>query len=241
MVRRHRNFKNWKQLTTWMHLPIHQKRRNETPTPHLRLSDSIFLISIRWQFDWCIIQVKHWVRRHRKIKERWQITRMKHSPCHQKRRHGTPTPHLRLSNSIFLIFIRCLFDWCIIQVKHLVRRHRKNKNEKQLTIWMHLPIHQNRRNGTPTPHLRLSDSIFLIGVWCLFDWCIIQVKHLVRRHRKIKIDDNWPESITHLIPKNAETERPRLIYAYPIACNISEPLMNESIWLLEVSSEYSPV
>jgi len=110
-----------------MHSPYHQNRRNGTPMPHLRLSDSIFRIFIRCLFDWCIIQVKHLVRRHRKIKERRQMTRMKHSPCHQNRHNGTPTPHLRLSDNIFLIFIRSLFDWCIIQVKHLVRRHRKKK------------------------------------------------------------------------------------------------------------------
>ena len=144
------------------------------------------LTLFEWRFDWCIIQVKHLVRRHRKTIEWRQLTTLKHSPYHQNRRNGTPTPHLRLSDSIFLIYIPWRFDWCIIQVKHLVRRHRKIIEWRQLTTMKHSPDHQNRRNGTPTPHLRLSDIIFLIYIRCLLDWCIIQVKHLVRRHRKIK-------------------------------------------------------
>ena len=51
---------------------------------------------------------------------------------------------------------------------------------------MHLPIHQKRHNETPTPPLCLSESIFLIFIRCLLDWCIIQVNYLVRRHRKKK-------------------------------------------------------
>ena len=166
-------------------LTYHQKRRNGTPTPPLRLSDSIFLICIRCLLDWCIIQVKHLVRRHRNFKEWRQLTTMKHSPHHQKRHNGTPTPPLSLSDSIFLICIRFLLDWCIIQVKHLVRRHQKIKESRQLTTMKHSPHHQKRHNGTLTPHLRLSESIFLICTRCLLDWCIIQVKHMVRRHRKI--------------------------------------------------------
>ena len=137
-------------------LTYHQKRRNGTPTPHQRLSDSIFLIFIRFRFDWCIIQVKHLVRRHRKIKERRQMTRMKHSPCHQKRHHGMPTPHVRLSDSIFLC-IRCLFDLCIIQVKHLVRRHRKKKKWRHNHRCGDSPYGKEKSSlSTSVEHIRFS-------------------------------------------------------------------------------------
>ena len=101
-------------------------------------------------------------------------TTLKHSPINQKRRYGTPTPNLRPSDSIFLIYIRLSFDWCMRQVKQLVRRDRNRKKGQQLTRQIHLPLNQKRRYGTPTPHLLQSDSIFRICIWFLFDWCMIQ-------------------------------------------------------------------
>ena len=106
---------------------------------------------------------------------------------HQNSRYGTPTPSLRPSESIFRIYIRCLFDWCMIQVKQVVRSDRNRTKGQPLTTAMkHSPINQKRRYGTPTPNLRPSDSIFRIYIWFLFDWCMIRVKQMVRRDRNCK-------------------------------------------------------
>ena len=197
LVRRQRKVKkddNWPQRYTYQ---FNQKRRHGMTTPNLRPSDSVFRIYIRCLFDWCMTQVKHLVRRHRKVKKGRQPTTKNTYQIIQNRRHGTPTPNLRPSDSVFRIYIRCRFDWCMTQVKHLVRRQRKVKKGRQLTTKIHLPINQNRRHETPTVRLRPSNGIFLIYIQCRFDWCMTQVKHLVRRQRKVKKDDNWPQRYTY--------------------------------------------
>ena len=129
-----------------------------------------------------MIQVKQLVRRDRNRKKGQQLTRQIHLPLNQKRRYGTPTPHLLQSDSIFRICIRFLFDWCMIQVKQLVRSDRNRKKGHTET----LTIHQKRYNGTPTPYLLQSDSIFRICIRFRFDWCMMTAKQVVRRHRKQK-------------------------------------------------------
>jgi len=118
--------------------------------------------------------------------KRNRIFRCNHSHCHQKHRNGTPTPNLRTSDGIFLIYIRYRIDWCIKQAKQLVRRHRIVKKGAHMTSNIDLPIHQKNQNGTPTPNLLQSDSIFLIYDRFRVDWCIKQAKKTVRRHRIVK-------------------------------------------------------
>ena len=77
-------------------------------------------------------QVKHLVRRQRKVKKDDNWPQRNTYQFNQKRRHGMTTPNLRPSDSIFLIYIRCRFDWCMTQVKHLVRRHRKTKKSRHI-------------------------------------------------------------------------------------------------------------
>ena len=89
----------------------------------------------------------------------------------QKRRYGTPTPHLRPSDSIFLIYIRLSFDWCMIQIKQLVRRDRNRKKGRQLTRQIHLPLNQKRRYGSPR-RIYSNPTVFSVSA---FDSCSIDV------------------------------------------------------------------
>ena len=98
-------------------------------------------------------------------------TTLKHSPINQKRRYGTPTPNLRPSDSIFLIYIRLSFDWCMIQVKQLVRRDRNRKKGQQLTRQIHLPLNQKRRYGSPR-RIYSNPTVFSVSA---FDSCSIDV------------------------------------------------------------------
>jgi len=183
MVRRNRIVKKGAELTTMNHSPWHQKCRNGTPTPYLLLPDSIFLIYIRCRSVWCMLQAKQTVRRNRIGEKGAELTRHNHSPCTQKHRNGTPTPNLLQSDTIILIYIRCRSVWCMIHTKQTVRRNRISEKGAQLTRHNHLPIHQNGRNGTPTPNLRQSDSKCLIYIRCRSVWCMIQPKQTVRKNR----------------------------------------------------------
>jgi hypothetical protein len=156
-----------------IHVPINQTRRYGM---HLRPSDSIFLICVRFLFDWCMMQVKQLVRKDRNCKKGQQLTRQTHLPIYPKRQYGTPTLYLLPSDSIFLIYNQFRFNWCTIQVKHLMRRDRTSQPKTAL-------------RETPTLYLQSSNSLICICAWFPFDWCMIRAKQFVRRH------GNWKKGL----------------------------------------------
>ena len=104
-----------------------------------------------------------------------------HLPINQTRRYGTPMLHLCPSECIFLICVPFLFDWCMIQVKQLVRKDQIVKKDITWPDRLTYQSTQEGNNGKPTPYLLPSDSIFLIYNQFRFNWCMNQVKHLMRR------------------------------------------------------------
>jgi hypothetical protein len=88
--------------------------------------------------------------------------------------------------SIIAINIEFPFDCCIIQAGQLVRRDQKCKTWRRQNTKYNLPIHQNGPSETTTPHLRPFNSICIIYIQFLFDWCIIQAGQLVRRDQRCK-------------------------------------------------------
>ena len=133
-----------------------------------------------------------------------------HLPINQTCRYGTPMLHLCPSECIFLICVPFLFDWCMIQVKQLVRKDQIVKKDNTWPDRLTYQSTQNGNNGKPTPYLLTSDSIFLIYNQFWFDWCMNQVKHLMRRDRIRKKDNNWgPHGNTYLSTKNGIAKRPR--------------------------------
>ena len=89
-------------------------------------------------------------------------------------------------------------------------------------LQIHLPINQTCRYGTPMLHLCPSECIFLICVPFLFDWCMIQVKQLVRKDQIVKKDNTcWPDRLTYQSTQNGNNGKPSHIYSHPTAFSLS--------------------
>ena len=102
---------------------------------HLRHSKGIPVIRIEFRrVDWCIRQAGDMVRRRRRNKKWWQQEHTPHTLTMSTKtalRHHSP--ELRHSSKgIAAIHIKFLIDWCMIQVRQMVRRHGKNKKQQQI-------------------------------------------------------------------------------------------------------------
>ena len=108
------------------------------------------------------------------------------------------SPELRHFKGIAAIHIKCLIDWCMIQVRQMVRRHRKNEKRQQKhrqTTYQLTPT-QKIALRNESPHLRHSTAIAVIRIRFRVNWCIRQVGDTVRRHRMNKNDGGTTDTTT---------------------------------------------
>jgi len=76
--------------------------------------------------------------------------------------------------------VECLIDWCMIEEKQMVRRHRKAKTWRRQNTCLSW---KNALRIESSPPFK-SRHTAAIGILCGIDWCMIRSKQTVRRHRK---------------------------------------------------------
>jgi len=97
----------------------------------------------------------------------------------------TESPQLPRSKAIAVIRIECLRDWCIIQVKQWVRRHRKKKNRDTIAVMTtyrfvsEKPNLSTSRRDNSNPTL-LESPLFdscRDDIGFMYPWCFEDIEH----------------------------------------------------------------
>ena len=157
------------------------------------------------------------VRSHRKTKT-WQRQNKQNTyPCRKKRLttrvSGSPQIQKHCRNPPWMRH-RLMYDTGEKngEMTSKFKKWRRKNKPNHLLMWKKNAL----RLEAPVP--RRSKHTAAIRIECGIDWCMIQVKQLVRSDRNRKKGPHWN---THQSTKNGVTEPQRQICAHPTAFSLS--------------------
>ena len=116
---------------------------------------------------------------------------------------ATATPLQRHCHHPHRIPDRLMYDTGATMGENRSKEQKVTATERQKV----LTSSQNVALRIDPPHLRRSKAIAIILIEFLIDWCIIQVQHWVRRHRRTKSDNNRATKSTYHVNKKRLTNR----------------------------------